>query len=93
MNEAQAYLNGQFVAGSQASIPVSDAGFVLGTTVAEQLRTFGVKLFRLEAHLERLAHSLAVVGIQPNVSLAEIARIAQQLAGQNLALQQPGDDL
>ena len=76
MNEAQAYLNGRFVPCTQASIPISDAGFVLGATVSEQLRTFGGKLFRLEAHLERLAHSLEVVGLDPQISMAEIARIA-----------------
>lgn len=93
MNEAQAYLNGRFVPCAQASIPISDAGFVLGATVSEQLRTFGGKLFRLEAHLERLAHSLDVVGLDPRISLSEIARIAQQLAMHNHRLLQSADDL
>jgi branched-subunit amino acid aminotransferase/4-amino-4-deoxychorismate lyase len=93
MNEAQAYLNGRFVPGTQASVPISDAGFVLGATVSEQLRTFDGKLFRLEAHLERLAHSLSVVGVEPKTPIAEIGRIAQQLATHNHRLLASGDDL
>ncbi len=93
MNEAQAYLNGRFVPCAQASIPISDTGFVLGATVSEQLRTFGGKLFRLEAHMERLAHSLDVVGLDPGISMAEVTRIAEQLAMHNHRLLNPADDL
>jgi branched-chain amino acid aminotransferase len=93
MNEAQAYLNGKFVPCAQASIPVTDAGFVLGATVSEVLRTFGGKLFRLESHLERLAHSLQVMGLEPPIPLLEVSRIAQQLALHNHRLLNPADDL
>ncbi|HEX4143020.1 MAG TPA: aminotransferase class IV [Pirellulales bacterium] len=93
MNEAQAYLNGRFVPCTQASVPISDAGFVLGATVSEQLRSFGGKLFRLEDHLGRLAHSLEAVGLDPRISPSEIARIAQQLATHNHRLVQSSDDL
>jgi branched-subunit amino acid aminotransferase/4-amino-4-deoxychorismate lyase len=61
--EPQAFLNGRFVPASEAMLPVYDAGFVLGTTVAEQMRTFGGRLFRLDAHLARLSHSLEIVGV------------------------------
>jgi branched-chain amino acid aminotransferase len=93
MIEPQAYLNGNFVAASQAAIPVTDGGFVQGTTVAEQLRTFSGELFRLEAHIERLFRSLAIVEVDPGLTSAEFARIAQDLAAQNHALLAAGDDL
>ncbi len=93
MSEPQAYLNGRFVPASQAVVPVTDAGFVQGTTVAEQLRTFGGKLFRLSAHLERLFHSLAIVQVVPGLSLAQFAEIAEQLVQRNHQLLAPGDDL
>jgi branched-subunit amino acid aminotransferase/4-amino-4-deoxychorismate lyase len=88
-----AYLNGKLVPATQAVVPVYDAGFVLGTTVAEQLRTFGGRLFRLEPHLARLQHSLDVVGVDLGPSMAELGEAAEDLAAKNHALGDPGDDL
>lgn len=88
-----AYINGALVPAAQAVVPVYDAGFVQGTTCAEQLRTFGGRLFRLEQHLQRLAHSLEIVGVDPGVSLSALARAAEELAAHNHALLAPGDDL
>jgi branched-chain amino acid aminotransferase len=93
MPSPQAYLNGQFVPAEQALLPVSDAGFVQGTTVAEQLRTFGGKLFRLEMHVERLFHSLKVVEVDPGLSRGDFARIANELVAHNHPLLAAGDDL
>jgi branched-subunit amino acid aminotransferase/4-amino-4-deoxychorismate lyase len=93
MQEPVAYVNGQYVPVSAATIPVTDGGFVQGVTVAEQLRTFGGQLFRLQRHLERLAHSLEIVGIHPSISLTEIGRVAQELAQRNHSLLDPADDL
>lgn len=93
MAEQAAFLNGRFVPAAEAVLPVYDAGFVQGTTVAEQLRTFGGKLFRLEAHLQRLAHSLDIVGVEPGYSMDELGSIAQELVARNHALLAAGDDL
>jgi branched-chain amino acid aminotransferase len=93
MSEPLAYLNGRYVPVSQAAIPVTDGGFVQGVTVAEQLRTFGGKLFRLEQHLGRLSRSLAIVGIELGMPVAKLGDVARELAAQNHALLQPGDDL
>ncbi len=92
-HQPQAYYNGKWIPAAQAAVPVWDTGFVLGATVAEQLRTFNGKLFRLDAHLERLRHSLELVGVDPGVSIAELGRIAQDLATANYQLLAPGDDL
>jgi len=88
-----AYLNGQIVDAQAAVIPATDAGFVLGVTVAEQLRTFGGKLFQLDRHLQRLSHSLEIVGIDPGVPLAELGRGAEEMADRNHRLLDPDDDL
>jgi len=93
MPEPSAYLNGQYVPVSQAVLPVNDAGFVQGTTVAEQMRTFGGKLFRLEAHIERLFHSLAILGVDPGLTQAQFVEIAAGLATRNHSLLAQGDDL
>ncbi|HEY2882788.1 MAG TPA: aminotransferase class IV [Pirellulales bacterium] len=93
MNEPLAYLNGQLLPASQAVVPVYDAGFVLGATVTEQLRTFGGELFRLPEHLERLKHSLARAEIQPDVGIGEMAEIATRLVAHNRGLIDSADDL
>jgi branched-subunit amino acid aminotransferase/4-amino-4-deoxychorismate lyase len=93
MPEPQAYLNGQFVPASQAVLPVYDAGFVQGTTVAEQLRTFDGRLFRLHEHVERLLHSLAIVQVDPGHSFDRLVEVAEELAAINHPLLADGDDL
>ena len=93
MNDPLAYLNGRYLPFSQAAIPVTDGGFVQGVTVAEQLRTFGGKLFRLEQHLARLARSLSIVGIELGMSVEKLGEIARDLASKNHALLDAGDDL
>lgn len=87
-----AYLNGQFVPEESLSVPVYDAGFVQGVTVAEQLRTFGGKLFRLDQHLARLRRSLEIIGI-PDIDLASLGESAQELASHNHKLLAAEDDL
>jgi len=90
--EPLAYLNGRLLPLSQVGVGVFDVGFVQGVTVAEQLRTFGGKLFRLEQHLERLARSLEFVGVKLELTLAELGQIATELAVQNAKLLDPADD-
>lgn len=93
MDEPLAFLNGQFLPASQASVPVDDAGFMLGVTIPEQLRTFAGKVFRLEQHLERLFRGLKIVGVEIDFTPAQLAESARALVGQNHALLPPGDDL
>lgn len=87
------YINGQFVPAGQLNVPVFDAGFVLGATVTEQLRTFHGKLFRLEEHFERLARSLEVVGVELGGLWEELPAAAQRLAETNHRLLDAADDL
>jgi branched-chain amino acid aminotransferase len=63
MAESWAFLNGEWIPRSQLAIDVEDAGFLLGTTVTEKLRTFGGQVFRLEQHLARMRRSLEIVGL------------------------------
>ena len=93
MDEPQAYLNGKWIPASSAAIPVGDAGFVLGATVAEQVRTFGGKLFRLEEHLARLDQSLRIVGIDPGMTVDRLGAVGRELVQRNHGLLTPGDDL
>ena len=93
MHSSQGYLAGRFMPVSEMAIPVTDAGFSLGTTVTEQLRSFGGRLFQLDQHLLRLQRSLDIVGLKPLESLNQLAEIATNLVSQNYQLLAPGDDL
>jgi len=93
MNDSIAYLNGRFVPAASAAISVADAGFVLGATVAEQVRTFAGRLFRLDEHLARLERGLAIVGVEPGIDRRRFAEIAGELVAHNHPLLAQGDDL
>jgi branched-chain amino acid aminotransferase len=93
MPEPLAFLNGEFLPARTLSIPVYDAGFVLGATVTEQLRTFGGRLFRAEQHFARLRHSLEHIEIDLPVSWQTLADAADQLVQENHRLVHPGDDV
>ena len=56
------YLNGQWVAPEDAKVSVMDRGFLFGDAVYEVVPVYSRYPFRLEAHLHRLAHSLAAIG-------------------------------
>lgn len=93
MSEPTAFLNGHWVPESKMAISVADAGFVLGTTVAEQLRTFKGKIFKLEAHVSRLFHSLEILGVDPEIKPNEISWIAEELVLRNYRLLSQDADL
>ena len=93
MDEPQAYLNGRFISASSAALSITDAGFILGAAVAEQLRTFAGKLFRLDDHLERLEQSLRIIGVDPGIGRDQMADVARELVEHNHRLLSPGDDL
>lgn len=96
-----AWADGRVVSRAELALPLGDAGFVLGATVTEQLRTIRGRLFLLDEHLARLQESLAIVGIVPPVSPAAIGAAARELAAHNHALAvaarggstEPGPDL
>ncbi len=88
-----AYLNGRLIPAEQATVAVYDTGLVLGATVAEQVRTFGGRLFRLDKHLARLERSLEIVGVNPGISMSKLADVANEVASRNHALLDPQDDL
>jgi len=93
MNEPQAFFDGRWIPARDAAVSIGDVGFVLGATVAEQLRTFGGQLFRLESHLARLEQSLRIVQIDPGMTMDRFAEVGRELVRRNHRLLDPGDDL
>jgi branched-subunit amino acid aminotransferase/4-amino-4-deoxychorismate lyase len=88
-----AWLDGRFLSRGELSLPVGDAGFVLGATVTEQLRTFRGELFLPDDHGDRLADSLAVVGIDLAWPIADLLAAAADIATHNHRQGVATDDL
>lgn len=65
-----ASIDGTIRAAHEAHISVFDRGLLFGDSVFETLRTYGGRVFEVEAHLARLERSLAAVGIQSPCSRA-----------------------
>jgi len=87
-----AYFDGCFVQNSEISIPPDDRGFVLGVTVAERLRTFNGKLFRVAEHLARLARSLEITGTPLPTAAGELEDIVYEVARRSYQQQPVGAD-
>src|SRR5215207_7840293 len=84
--ERVAYFNGEIVPESQVLIPFRDRSFKYGDGVFDMTRTFGGRIFKLREHLERFERSLKYVGIDPGLSLDEIAAISEEVLQRNLPL-------
>jgi branched-subunit amino acid aminotransferase/4-amino-4-deoxychorismate lyase len=92
MQDAWAYLNGRWIAGTELSISVDDVGFLLGATVTERLRTFRGQVFRLDEHLRRMRHSLEIVGLAEDEIAAQIGSAIPEFVERNRSLIPPDDD-
>jgi len=93
MPQPLAYLNGELVPADQAVLPVFDAGVVQGASVAENMRTFGHQVFRLDEHLDRFANSLRAVGFDTGLGSSELAGICHDLVAANCVALDAEEDL
>lgn len=74
---------GELVAPEEAQIPIADRGFLLGDGVFETIAVRGGAPFDVEAHLDRLASGLAILGFSSAVDLEKLkADIADYLAAE-----------
>jgi len=83
MTKPVGYVNGRFVPLANIAIALDDAGFVWGATVTDRLRTFGGRLFRLEAHLARFRQSCHLARVPLSVADADLAEVSRQLVAQD----------
>jgi len=93
MQERIAFLNGTFLPERELAVSVVDAGFVLGVTIAEQLRTFRGTIFRAEDHLSRLYHSLEIIGLDIGYTTEQLKSAAEYVVAANHKLMHPADDM
>ncbi len=91
-NELIAYIDGNYIPESSASISIYDSGFLLGDVVTESTRTFGLRPFRLKDHMIRLERSLKLTQIKPDISMQEMEEATLEVLERNRHLFGPTDD-
>ena len=93
MTEPLAFLNGNLIPQSAASLALNDAGFVFGATVTDLCRTFRHRLYRWDYHLARFRQSCksAYLGVHWTETDTKLA--AEKLIEHNSALIEAGREL
>src|SRR6476661_4764281 len=92
MDQITVFLNGAWVPNSELHIAVDDAGFLLGATVTERLRTFGGQVFRLDEHLNRLRNSLKIISLDSDAICKQVAAAVPEFLRRNGGFVESGDD-
>ena len=92
MADSIVYLNGEYLREAEALIRVTERGFFGGDGVYEVTRTFAGRLFRLEAHLERLYRSLAYVRVDLGFGADHMRILTEETLARNLARLGPDSD-
>lgn len=91
-NQRTVYLNGDYLPESEATIPISDRGFIYGDAVFDTARTFNGKPYRMQEHIERLMRSLRYLRIDPGLTARQIVDISEEVLERNRHLLGPDED-
>lgn len=79
----QIYVNGGYLAESEAVIPVMDRGFLFGDAIYEVTAMIGGQLIDNDLHLARLERSLAAIDIPMPLPLDGIRQVQAELIRRN----------
>ena len=88
-NERIAWHNGAFRPEREVLIPFRDRSFIMGDGVFDTTRTFAHRLFKVEAHIERLYRSLRYLRLDPGVGPAELVAVTEEVLARNRHLLAP----
>jgi D-alanine transaminase len=77
------FLNGEYQALKDARVSPLDRGFLFADAVYEVLPVYGGRPFRLRQHLDRLARSLAEIGMPAPLTHKRWARVCAELIERN----------
>jgi branched-chain amino acid aminotransferase len=91
-NQRTTYLNGEYLAESQVLLPFRDRGFLYGDAVFDTTRTFGHRIFRLQAHVDRLYRSLRYLRIDPGLAPEQMIAVTEEVLERNRHLLDSGGD-
>jgi len=79
----KAYINGDIVEDKEAKISIFDRGFLYGDGLFETMRSYEGRVFRMDAHLERLYSSMKTLKIRQRISAKELERAVYDLLSVN----------
>jgi branched-chain amino acid aminotransferase len=88
-----AFLDGQIVPEEEAKVSISDYGVRRGDAAFDSWRTFKHRHFKLTDHLDRLYRSARYARIVPQLSRAEMEKVAEEVLDKNRDTLGPDDDL
>src|SRR5438128_7629870 len=91
--EARAFLNGDWIAARELTLPVHDAGFVWGATITDLCRTFRHRLYRWPDHLARFRRGCEYAHLDLAWTDAQVTQTAETLVAHNATLIAAHDDL
>ena len=74
----QVWINGELLPAEQATVSVYDHGLLYGDGVFEGIRSYGGKVFRMAAHLDRLWYSAKAILLEIPYTKAELAAAIEQ---------------
>ena len=88
-----AYLNGNWIDYSSATVPPWDYGFAMGVAITEQLRTCGGELFCTQWHIDRLLSGLQIIGLESPLDRDKLLELASQVVTKNFDQIPVGGDM
>jgi branched-chain amino acid aminotransferase len=77
------YINGRYCNKAEAAVSVFDHGLLYGDGIFEGLRIYGGKVFRLEAHLERLYRSAKAILLEIPMSRTQMGEAVLETVRKN----------
>jgi branched-chain amino acid aminotransferase len=77
------YISGKYYDKESAKVSVYDHGFLYGDGVFEGMRSYGGKVFRLKAHLDRLWASAKAIWLKIPISQEEMAKAVNDTLATN----------
>ena len=83
MTDCINYINGVWRSNSDSTIPIYDAGFLLGDGLFETIRFDNRKLFYPEKHLKRLFSGLDIIRIKLKKSNADLTLLLEKIIQRN----------
>ena len=78
-----AYVNGRYLALSEAAVNVEDRGYQFADGIYEVIHVFDVRLIDADRHLERLARSLRELRLPAPMGPAPLLRVIAEVARRN----------
>jgi len=77
------YVNGKFVAKSEAKVSVFDRGYLYGDGVFEGIRAYNSRIFRLDQHVERLYRGAKAIALDIPLTPEELKDVIIETVRRN----------